>query len=370
MCMNKTQQVREILKENPTLGTSDVIKEMISRHGHSVDESCVRKIRRDNFSQTLSENNLPEKWEHGWFKTDNSSIFIRNPEKEIHDDRKMEEFLNSIKKISPKVPKYNYQKPKEKHLLIVDPADIHIGKLSLDEETGDEYNVKIAIERVLNGIRSIIQKSSSYPIEKVVLVIGNDVLHTDTPKRTTTSGTPQDTDGMWFDNYQKAFNMYAQAIALLKSVAPVHIVHCPSNHDWTSGYFLAHALSAYYSNDKNITSDVSINHRKAFLYGKNLIGFTHGDGAKDTELPQLMAQEFRELWGKSERGYWYVHHVHHQKVIKHQDGKDYIGVTVEYLRSVSGTDGWHHKSGYVSPKSMYGFIHDENGQVARLLHNY
>ena len=53
------------------------------------------------------------------------------------------------------------------------------------------------------------------------------------------------------------------------------------------------------------------------------------------------------------------------------DGKDYIGVCVEYLRSPSGSDSWHSRKGYCSQKAVEGFIHEkESGQVARLVHYF
>jgi hypothetical protein len=59
-----------------------------------------------------------------------------------------------------------------------------------------------------------------------------------------------------------------------------------------------------------------------------------------------------------------MHHVHHKL------SKDYQGVTVESLRSASGTDSWHHRAGYqYAPKAIEGFIHHKrHGQVARLSH--
>jgi len=50
--------------------------------------------------------------------------------------------------------------------------------------------------------------------------------------------------------------------------------------------------------------------------------------------------------------------------------KDHIGITIESLRSPSGTDVWHHNKGYTgAPKAVEGFIHHkEYGQVARLTH--
>ena len=59
-----------------------------------------------------------------------------------------------------------------------------------------------------------------------------------------------------------------------------------------------------------------------------------------------------------------MHHVHHKMA------KDFIGVTVEALRSPSGTDSWHHRNGYQHvPKAVEGFIHEkEGGQIARFTH--
>ncbi len=51
-----------------------------------------------------------------------------------------------------------------------------------------------------------------------------------------------------------------------------------------------------------------------------------------------------------------MHHVHHKL------SKDYQGVTVESLRSASGTDSWHHRNGYQhAPKAIEGFRQGEDG---------
>ena len=78
----------------------------------------------------------------------------------------------------------------------------------------------------------------------------------------------------------------------------------------------------------------------------------------------LMAQEAKLRWSETKHRYIYMHHVHHKIA------KDYIGVTVEALRSPSGTDSWHHRKGYQhAPKAVEGFIHSkDNGQIARFTH--
>ena len=157
-------------------------------------------------------------------------------------------------------------------LLVVDPADIHIGKLASSFETGEDYNNQIAVNRVKEGVDGILRKSSGFNIDQIVLVVGNDILHIDTPRRTTTSGTPQDTDGMWYENFLIAKKLYIDVIDQLMKVADVHIMYNPSNHDYTNGFFLADAIKSWYKDCENVSFDVSISHRKYYQYGNSLIG--------------------------------------------------------------------------------------------------
>ena len=48
---------------------------------------------------------------------------------------------------------------------------------------------------------------------------------------------------------------------------------------------LARTLSTWFRNCDNVTIDDTINHRKYYQYGKNLLGFSHGDGAKMMDMP-------------------------------------------------------------------------------------
>lgn len=249
------------------------------------------------------------------------------------------------------------------HLLVVDPADIHIGKLCDSFEVGEDYNSQIAVKRVKEGVEGILEKAKGFKIDKILFIGGNDVLHIDTPKRTTTSGTFQDTDGMWYRNFLTAKQLYIELLDRLLMVADVHFMYNPSNHDYVNGFFLADVIQTYYKDVENITFDCSISHRKYYTYGNNLIGTTHGDGAKVADLPMLMAQESKD-WSSTKHRYIYTHHVHHK------NAKDYIGVTVESLRSPSPADSWHHRNGYQhNPLAVEGFVHSKKyGQISRITH--
>lgn len=296
-----------------------------------------------------------------WHKSEKFSINVKN---NLSLQDVCSELINRMEKHSPEYTTITYSEVDDPHLLVIDPADIHIGKLCKSFETGDEYNSQIAVQRVKQGVEGIIQKSNGFNIEKILYIIGNDKLHIDTPKRTTTSGTPQDTDGMWYDNFLMAMQIDIDVIETLRLIAPVHVQYDPSNHDYTNGFFLAQSLQAWFRNCENVTFNISPSHRKYFQYGENLIGTTHGDGAKFQDLPLLMAQEASKEWADSKHRYFYIHHIHHKT------SKDFGSVCVESLRSPSGTDSWHHRNGYQhSPKAIEGFVHHPKfGQIARLTH--
>jgi hypothetical protein len=48
---------------------------------------------------------------------------------------------------APLYPKIDRSPIQDGHLLIIDPADVHIGKLSMIEETGEEYSIDISVQK-------------------------------------------------------------------------------------------------------------------------------------------------------------------------------------------------------------------------------
>ena len=330
--------------------TEDQVDELNEMRHHGLAKHCA--MRGIDFKDVVEY----------WDKTKEYSVKIRPQVVSIQNIG--EEIIDQMKEHVPVYPSIRREQCDDPHLLIIDPADVHIGKLATSFETGEDYNSEIAVQRVREGVKGILDKSTGFNIEKIILVVGNDILHIDTPKRQTTSGTPQDTDGMWYENFLKAKQIYVEVIENLLSVADVHVMFNPSNHDYTNGFFLADVIKTWFMKSDNVTFDTSISHRKYYMYGNNLIGTTHGDGAKMVDLGSLMSVEAKDYWSNSKHRYIYTHHVHHKVA------KDFINVTVESLRSPSAADSWHHRNGYQhAPKAIEGFVHHpEHGQIARLTH--
>ena len=233
----------------------------------------LRNIRSGWIEEVEEATNIDKSdIKHGWRKIDGHSVFWKNPLfKEEDKDEFTQKLVASLKDHAPNYPTIKREYQSEGHLLVIDPADTHIGKLATSFETGEDYNSQIAVKRVKEGVNGILEKANGFHIDKILFVGGNDILHIDTPKRTTTSGTPQDTDGMWYDNFLTAKRLYVEVLEQLISVANVHFVFNPSNHDYTHGFFLADVIQTHFKNCDNITFDCSIAHRKYYAYGKNLI---------------------------------------------------------------------------------------------------
>ncbi len=363
-----SQMAREILGD-VEYSKVDALRKYIKRRNGKLDSIIDESLHRNNITANS--------WKVAWVKDSETgtSTLVKNVDfkDEVVDyDLIKEDMITEMSKLSPKVKKYKRKNIKDAHCLILDIADLHIGKLATMQGTGEYYDVDLAISRAIEGSESLIDKSKPYNIDMVYFVIGNDILHIDNTKRTTTAGTPQDTDGMWYDNFKIARIVYCQIIQRLTTIAHVNVIHCPSNHDYMSGFMLADAVSCYFHNNKNVTLDVSNIHRKYAKYGVNMLSFSHGDGCKLDQIPYLAAHEEKQMWAETEYRYAYLHHIHHKDMFKFRSGKDFIGMTVEYLRSPSAVDLWHKNSGYFGAKvAIEAFIHHpELGQISRLTHNF
>ena len=366
--MNKTiEKLIESFSTHPymaRMGANKIAKQQKCSVADVYEARALYRGKKNKFISSLCEeagidvDNVKSFWYKD--KATGASINVKAEKTNVYDLKN--EIIEEMQAYAPVYPALKREKIKDGHLLVVDPADIHVGKLASSFEIGEAYDNQIAIKRVKEGVQGLLNKSQGFNIDKILFIIGNDILHIDSPKRETTSGTPQDTDGMWYDNFLLAKQLYVDVIEMLLPLADVHVQYDPSNHDYTNGFFLADTLKTWFRNNKNVSFNTSIAHRKYFIYGENLIATTHGDGAKETDLPLLMAQEASKDWGNCPHRYFYTHHIHHKK------SRDYGSVCVESLRSPSGTDSWHARNGYQhSPKAVEAFVHHpKHGQIARL----
>jgi DNA repair exonuclease SbcCD nuclease subunit len=162
---------------------------------------------------------------------------------------------------------------------------------------------------------------------------------------------------------------------LKQSGVPIDIVVIPGNHDFERSYYMGSYLSAWFKDDASVCVNNHASPRKYYIYGNTMLGLTHGSEEKEASLPMLMATdvESKPHWTSTKFHEWHLGHIHRKRTVKYEINKsrelnEDLGVTIRYLSSLTGTEEWHHKKGFVgSTKAADAFVwNKEFGLVAHL----
>jgi hypothetical protein len=218
-------------------------------------------------------------------------------------------------------------------------VDAHFGKRPFME---DVYDASSAYRKVVDSAYSQMAKEG---VSKILFPVGSDLLHVDTANQTTTMGTSVDMGETNFSMAKNAISAVVYAINLFSQLAPVEVMVLRGNHDSNSITIIGAALSVFFEHHPNVTVDDSPGYRKYSLWGKCLVGATHGDKGNLVRLASLPPIDVPELWGKSAYRELLCGHVHHRQdhVTFSMESK---GVYVHYSPSISPTDQWHDESGF------------------------
>lgn len=268
-----------------------------------------------------------------------------------------EDFKKEAAKHTPKYSSISYPKGR-KGLMEVCIPDLHLGKLSWGDETGEDYDLEEAKARYFKALMYLLGVSKD--VEKFVFVVGNDFFNSDTMGYTTTpsgrngyKGTPQQDDSRWQKTFLEGRKLLVRCIDELRSIAPVDVIMVPGNHDHQKVFYLGDTLESWYRNCKEVHINNLPKTRKYYQYGKVLIGYTHGEKEKHADLPLIMATENPHSWAGTKIREWHLGHLHKTMVNEMQ------GVVLRTIPSLCGTDAYHYENGYVgSAKSAHGYLWD------------
>ena len=248
--------------------------------------------------------------------------------------------------------------------------DVHFGKLAWGEETGEDFDLKIACERYEKALNELLSRPNLARVEKILFPIGNDMINIDSDANTTTAGTPQSVDGRFPKIIKVVKELLIRNITKLSLVAPVDVIVVPGNHDTHTMFMIGEILEAYFHNTERINIFNSPNARKYYKYGENGFQYTHGNEEKHMELGLIFATEEPELWASTKYRSAKLGHFHKSKKISFTSVDEYQGFQVEVLPSLSGTDRWHKKKGYMSLKAAKAFLyHQTKGKIAEFTYN-
>lgn len=286
---------------------------------------------------------------------------------EIRKSNALQELIEDAKKHSVKYPKINYPKHGANGLLYeIDLPDIHFGRLTWEEESGENYDIKLAETYATQVMQELLAHTNKYPISKILLPFGNDFFNVNNKNETTVHGTPQQEDTRWQKTFRKGRQLAVSLIEMCSQVAPVDVLIIAGNHDEERMFYLGEALDAWFHNNPQVKVDNRAIKRKYYLYGKVLLGLTHGYYEKADKLPFLMPTEVPDLWARAKFKEWHLGDKHHKKEFEYKTNED-NGITVRILRALAAVDAWTFDKGFIGAvRAGESFLwHPEKGLIAQ-----
>jgi len=252
--------------------------------------------------------------------------------------------------IEPIEPIKENENTEDDKLTIYTIGDAHIGMLAWGKESGEDHDIAIAEKDLITATHHLI--SQSIPTTECFIIDVGDYFHSDNFEgKTARGGNILDVDGRYPKVLEIGLRITTELINLaLGKHSKVRWRSAIGNHNEHSAIMISAFIKAYYRNEPRVIVHDTPNMFMYHIFGKNLIGVTHGHTAKAEALGDIMAIDAKEYWSQSEYRYWYTGHIHHQSV------KEFRSCVVETFRTLASKDAWHSSSGYRSGQSMKSIV--------------
>ena len=240
-------------------------------------------------------------------------------------------------------------------------TDYHLSMLSHHEETGDDWDMKIAERSLLEWFRQAIAQAPE--AETAVFAQLSDFLHADgIEPLTPASKHLLDVDSRFYKVVRVVIRLLRQIIdMLLVKHQRLHIVMADANHDPVSQIWLREWLAVLYEDEPRITVDRSPSPYNSFEFGKVALFFHHGHKRKVENVAEVFAAQFRELFGRTKHAYAHMGHLHSLHI------KENNLMIVEQHRTLAARDAYAARGGWLSGRDAKVITyHREYGEVGRI----
>ncbi len=240
-------------------------------------------------------------------------------------------------------------------------TDFHLGMLSWGEESGDDYDLKIAEDLARAWFAKAL---ATAPAARTgILCQLGDFLHWDGLDAVTPSSHHVlDADTRFQKLTRVAIRVIRSIIAsMLEKHELVHVICAEGNHDMASSIWLREMLTVLYENEPRITIDRNPDPYYCYVHGKTTLFFHHGHKVRPGQVDAVFAAKFKSAFGNSENCYAHLGHLHHAYL------KESALMVVEQHRTLAAKDAYASRGGWLSGRSAPVITyHKAFGEVARL----
>lgn len=243
-------------------------------------------------------------------------------------------------------------------------TDFHLGALSWREEAGADWDIAIAERAIINWFKQAIAQSPD--AETAVLAQLSDFLHADGIEALTPASKHLlDVDTRFAKVVRAAIRILRTVVRMLLDKHPrLHIIMADANHDPVSQIWLREWFATIYEDEPRVTVDRSPSPYNAFEFGKVALFFHHGHKRKVSNVSEVFAAQFRELFGRTQYAYAHMGHLHSIDV------RENNLMIVEQHRTLTAPDAYAARGGWLSGRDAKVITyHRDFGEVSRVTVN-
>jgi hypothetical protein len=241
-------------------------------------------------------------------------------------------------------------------------TDLHFGMLSWREETGADYDLKIAEQLLLDWFAAAIRQSPD--AATAILCQLGDLLHHDAHASVTPAhGHVLDADSRLQKMIRVVIRTMRRVIAmLLEKHERVHIIMADANHDPAGGAWLREMFAAFYENEPRISVDSSASTFYAYEHGATSLFYHHGHKRKIASVDAVFAGKFREIFGRTKFSYAHLGHLHSDEMKSAP-----TTMKVERHETLAAPDAYAANGGWLSGRSAKVITYSKQfGEVGRI----
>lgn len=288
-----------------------------------------------------------------WVKTDRNTLALQQLL-----NATIEELQEDIPRVEPVAPPSTTLSDLLNMYML---TDYHLGMLAWGEETGADWDLRIATDLMLRWMRYAVDAAPA--AADGYLVFNGDLLHFDgLIAETVTNKNPLDADTRFSKLVRSCVRILRSCIhMLLEKHDRVFVLIGEGNHDEATTRVLSECFAPMYEHEPRVHINLDQAPYYAHRHGDVSLFFHHGHKRGVNDVDRAFASKFREMYGATRYSYAHLGHRHHRDI------KESELMIVEQHPTLAAPDAHAARLGLRANRAAHVITyHKTEGEVSRL----
>jgi len=241
-------------------------------------------------------------------------------------------------------------------------SDYHLGMMAWGEESGADWDLKIAEETLIKWFQQAIKLS---PDSKTAIFCNlSDALHWDGLEAVTPANRHVlDADTRFQKVVRVCIRLFRKIIdMLLQKHEKVVMINVGGNHDPASTVWLREMFHSFYGDTDRVEVDNGADLYCCYEHGATSLFFHHGHKRKVGNIDSVFAAKYRDVFGRTKYSYAHMGHLHSVDV------KETNLMLIEQHRTLAAHDAYASQGGWISGRDAKVITyHKDYGEVSRVV---